>query len=101
MIAMDNDHALTPGNADPSYRAALEAKGVVFENEKARRILGINFRDKDETLKDAALAIKGTLLKQEAAEKAEAEAKAAAAAAALSEGKPPSQPPKHPTQPKT
>lgn len=89
MIAMDNDHALTPGNADPAYRSALEETGVVFENEKARRILGINFRDKDETLKDAALAIKGTLLKKEAEEKAETEAKAAASTAALAEGKPP------------
>lgn len=83
---MDNDQRLTPGNADPSFRAALEAKGVVFENDKARRILGINFRDKDETLKDAALAIKGTLLKQEAEAKAEAEAQAAASGAALIEG---------------
>lgn len=78
---MDNDHNLTPGNADPAYRAALEAKGVVFDNDKARRVLGIHFRDKDETLSEAALAIKGTLMKKHAEEE-EAEA-------APSEGKKP------------
>lgn len=70
---MDNDHNLTPGNADPAYRAALEAKGVVFENDKARKILGINFREKDETLTDAALAIKGSILKGKGEKESEVE----------------------------
>lgn len=69
---MDNDPSLTPGNPDPSYRQALEAKGVVFENDKAKKVLGLSFRDKDQTLADAALAVKATLAKaNEAAVKVE------------------------------
>jgi hypothetical protein len=57
----DRAAGLTSSNSDPAFRAALNAKAVVFDSTKIQKVLGFKFRDPDATLEDTAKAIAAKL----------------------------------------
>lgn len=55
---MLKDDSLTRGNMDPAYRKELEDGAVTFDTGKAKKILGMKIKEKDEVLEGGMRAVK-------------------------------------------
>ncbi|KAL1406832.1 hypothetical protein Q8F55_006241 [Vanrija albida] len=49
------------GNPDPAYRASLAASSVVYDGAKAARVLGLEYRQRDQSIRETFDAIRTTL----------------------------------------